>query len=136
MLNNVLPFRLGELGSALLLSGRVSLPFWQVLSSVVVERVFDLGIAAGLLLGTLPLVVGADWAYSAALVAGALVVIGFVLLFFMASRPEWVRGFLRRVSGRWPRLQTWLEEQASHFLEGLSALRTRRASCASPPGCC
>lgn len=123
LLNNVLPFRLGELGRALLLGGRTGMRFWRVLSSIVVERVFDLGIAAGLLLGTLPLVIGADWARSAAVAAAVLVVIGFGVLFAMASRPQWVAAVLKAVTKPLPKLQTWLIEQLEHFLEGLSALR-------------
>ncbi|MEX2143478.1 MAG: lysylphosphatidylglycerol synthase transmembrane domain-containing protein, partial [Anaerolineales bacterium] len=71
LLNNILPLRLGEIGRAILLGGRISLSFWRVLSSVVVERIFDLGFAAGLLFATLPFVVGAEWASSAGLVAVA-----------------------------------------------------------------
>lgn len=123
LLNNVLPFRLGELGRALLLGGRAGLRFWRVLSSIVVERVFDLGIAAGLLLGTLPLVIGADWARPAALIAGLLVVVGFAVLFVMASRPQWVTDILKGLTKPWPKLQNWIVEQLGHFLEGLSALR-------------
>lgn len=123
LLNNVLPFRLGELGRALLLGGRAGMRFWRVLSSIVIERVFDLGIAAGLLLGTLPLVIGADWARSAALIAGILVVAGFAILFVLASRPQWVTGILKGITKPWPRLQSWMVEQLEHFLEGLSALR-------------
>jgi uncharacterized protein (TIRG00374 family) len=123
LLNNVLPFRLGELGRALLLGGRAGMRFWRVLSSIVIERVFDLGIAAGLLLGTLPLVIGAEWARSAALVAAALVVAGFVALFVMASKPQSVTGILKALTKPWPKLQNWGIEQLEHFLEGLTALR-------------
>lgn len=126
LLNNVLPFRLGELGRALLLSGRVGLSFWRVLSTVVVERVFDLGIAAGLLLATLPLVVGADWARSAAMIAVALVVVGFATLFAMARNPEVTRRLVERLTKPFPKLQHWLSDKLASFLEGLSALKDLR----------
>ncbi|MEX1071747.1 MAG: lysylphosphatidylglycerol synthase transmembrane domain-containing protein [Anaerolineales bacterium] len=126
LLNNVLPFRLGELGRALLLSGRVGLSFWRVLSTVVVERVFDLGIAAGLLLATLPLVVGADWARPAALVAIVLVITGFVVLFIMANNPAGARRIVERLTKPLPKLQDWLSDKLVSFLEGLSALKDLR----------
>jgi uncharacterized protein (TIRG00374 family) len=50
LLNNVLPFRLGELGRAYLISRRSSLSALQALSSVVVERVIDLLMAVLLLM--------------------------------------------------------------------------------------
>jgi hypothetical protein len=123
LLNNVLPFRLGELGRALLMGGRVSISFWQALSSIVVERVFDLGIAAGLLLATLPFVVGADWARSAAMVSLVIVVIGFAMLFVMARRPELFTRLVERITSPLPKLSHWLKDKLASFLEGLSALK-------------
>jgi uncharacterized protein (TIRG00374 family) len=124
LLNNILPFRLGELGRALLIGERVGIRFWQALSSIVVERVFDLGFAAGLLLATFPLVVGAVWARSAAFVSLAIVVIGFGLLFVMARRPEMFTRLVERVTRPMPKLSHWLKDKLSSFLEGLSALKS------------
>lgn len=123
LLNNVLPFRLGELGRALLLGGRVGLSFWRVLPSIVVERIFDLGFAAALLLVTLPYVVGAGWASSAGVVVIVLVLAGFAMLFIMAARPEWALRLAKYFTGPVPRFQKWLLEQLKHFLEGLTALK-------------
>lgn len=126
LLNNVLPFRLGELGRALLIGGRVGMQFWQALASIVVERVFDLGIAAGLLLGTLPFVVGADWARSAAIVSLIIVVIGFGTLFVMARRPDLFTRFVEWITKPLPKLSLWLKDKLASFLEGLSALKSAR----------
>ena len=49
LLNNILPFRLGELGRAFLLSETTQLSGFFVLSTIVIERTYDLAIAAGLL---------------------------------------------------------------------------------------
>jgi uncharacterized protein (TIRG00374 family) len=124
LLNNILPFRLGELGRALLIGGRVGIRFWQALSSIVVERVFDLGIAAGLLFATFPLVVGADWARSAAFVTLAIVVIGFAMLFVMARRQELFTRFVVWITRPLPKLSHWLKDKLASFLEGLSALKS------------
>lgn len=123
LLNNVLPFRLGEFGRALLASNKAGLGFWQALSTIVIERVFDLGIAAGLLLFTVPLVVGADWARSAASISLVLVVAGFAALFWMASRPKQVEALIIRLARPWPRLSAWLVDKSGSFLAGLSALK-------------
>jgi uncharacterized protein (TIRG00374 family) len=126
LLNNILPFRLGEIGRAVLLAGRIGKSFWQVLSSIVVERVFDLAFAAGLLLGTLPLVIGAEWARSGGIVAGALVLVGFGVLFLMASRPQMVEHIVDTLTRPWPGLQKTIAAQLTNFLEGLSALKDWR----------
>ncbi|MCL5428714.1 MAG: flippase-like domain-containing protein [Chloroflexi bacterium] len=124
LLNNLLPFRLGELGRALLIGGRVGMRFWRALSSIVVERVFDLGIAAGLLFATFPLVVGADWARSAAIITLVVVVIGFAMLFVMARRPALFTRLVERITSPSPKLTHWLKDKLASFLEGLSALNS------------
>jgi hypothetical protein len=123
LLNNVLPFRLGELGRALIL-GRISgLGFWRVLPTIVVERVFDLAIAVGMLLGSLPFVVGADWARSVVPLAGAIVLLGFGALFALAVQPKWVLGILQAITRPWPKLEAWVVEKVQSFLLGLSSLK-------------
>ncbi len=124
LLNNILPFRLGELGRALLIGGRAGMRFWRALSSIVVERVFDLGIAAGLLFATFSLVVGADWARSAAIVSSIIVGAGFIILFVMARRPELFARLVERITSPLPKLSHWLKDKLASFLEGLSALKS------------
>lgn len=126
LLNNVLPFRLGELGRALLLGERSGLSFWQVLSTVVVERIFDVAVAVGLVLAALPLLVGVAWARSALFIAGGLVVVGFVMLFLLAANPTPFVRLLKRLSKPWPRLQAWLAQKADAFLMGFAALKSGR----------
>lgn len=59
LLNNILPFRLGEFGRAALLTGKDKnkAPFLQVFASIITERTLDIFIASLLFLFTLPLVV-------------------------------------------------------------------------------
>jgi uncharacterized protein (TIRG00374 family) len=123
LFNNVLPFRLGELGRAVILSNRSKMGFWQVLSTIVIERVFDVGIAAGLLLATAPLVVGSEWARPAAIAAVGLVFAGFVVLFVMASQPKFARRVIAVLTKPWPKLGRWLKPKLDSFLEGLAVLR-------------
>jgi len=124
LLNTVLPFRLGELGRALVLGIRSPISFWEAFPTVVVERIFDLGFMAGLLLGTLPFVVGADWAITAAVVAAVLFVMGFAVLYLMVLNPEWVQKLFGTLAGRWPRLKAIGEEKIDLFLRGLAVLRS------------
>lgn len=123
LLNNVLPFRLGELGRAFLLGERVGLRFWRVLPTIVLERVFDLGFAAILLFASLPSVIGAESASLSGIVAVILVTIVFLLLFFMATRPQWALNLASALTRPWPKLQNWVREQLAHFLEGLSSIK-------------
>lgn len=122
-LNTILPFRLGEFGRALALGMRSSLSFWEIFPTLVVERIFDLAILAGLLLTTLPFVVGAQWATTAALVAAGLVVAGFAVLYTVVLKPEWAHTIYQKLTRPWPRLQEFGQEKIDLVLQGLAPLR-------------
>ena len=124
LLNNLLPFRLGELGRAFLLSRTTSLSFWEVLSTIMVERIFDVGIMAGILLFTVPFVIGAEWALEAAVVAGGLVIAGFVALYLMARNKEGAIKLFNRLTKPWPRLTEFGQDKIGAFLDGLAALES------------
>src|SRR6185436_18713655 len=84
LLNNFLPFRLGEIGRAFLLSRKSDLQFMEILPTIVIERAMDLGYSAVILLAALPFVVGAGGAQRIGLIVGIVVLIGFVILYLLA----------------------------------------------------
>lgn len=122
LLNNVLPFRLGEVGRAFLLSRKANLGFMTVLSSIVIERVLDVGMAAGLLLASLPFVIGGDFARSAALGAAGLVGLGILVLYLIARNREWTERQFDRLAARLPVLQRVGGQQLHALLTGLGVL--------------
>jgi uncharacterized protein (TIRG00374 family) len=121
LMNNVLPFRLGELGRAALL-GRHGLGFWRVFSTIVVERAFDMIIAAGLLLGTLPFVVEVPGARQVGAIVGLIVLAGLFALYLLARNQEKVLGWFIRLGQRWPRLLEIGQDKVDSFLGGLTPL--------------
>ncbi len=122
LLNNVLPFRLGEVGRAFLLGHKANLDFWLVLSSILIERALDLLLAAGLLLSTLPFVVGASWARQAAIAAGGIVLLGLVALYLLARNRDWALSLFERLSARWPLIYRLGGKVLPSFLSGLGVL--------------
>jgi hypothetical protein len=84
LLNNILPFRLGEVARAFLMSRKAGVNFWQVVPSILIERALDLAIAAGLFLATLPFVIGVSWAREAAIGIGIVVLEGLGLIYLLA----------------------------------------------------
>jgi uncharacterized protein (TIRG00374 family) len=122
LLNNLLPFRLGEVGRAFLLGRKTGLEFWRVFSTIIIERSLDLLLAAGLLLSTLPFVVGAPWARQAAAGAGLLVVVGLLVLWGAARNREWVMGRFERLAGRWPLLGRLGGRALPPFFSGLGVM--------------
>jgi uncharacterized protein (TIRG00374 family) len=126
LLNNVLPFRLGELGRAFLLGRKAGLDFWEVLSSILIERALDLMLAAGLLLSTLPFVVGASWARQAAVVAGSIVLAGLLVLYLLARNREWAMRLFERLAARWQLLSRLGGRVLPAFFSGLAVLTDGR----------
>ncbi|HSF81605.1 MAG TPA: lysylphosphatidylglycerol synthase transmembrane domain-containing protein [Anaerolineales bacterium] len=126
LLNNVLPFRLGEIGRAFLLSRKAGLDFWRVLSSILIERALDIAVAVGLLLVSLPFVVGASWARQAALGAGSLILAVFVVLYLLGSNRARALSFFERLAGRWPWLGRFTGRVVPALLSGLEVLTDKR----------
>lgn len=126
LLNNIFPFRAGEFGRALLLAQATGLQPARVLSSIIIERAFDLAIAAGMLLATLPLALGMAWARSVAIIT-LLVVIGALLVLYTMSRNRsWVTRVVERIGARWGFVRRVVLPQLESLLEGLAALSEPR----------
>jgi uncharacterized protein (TIRG00374 family) len=121
LLNNTLPLRLGELGRAYLL-GRDGLGFWRVFSTIIIERAFDLIIAAGLLLGTLPFVWDASYSSQVAIMVLVFVFLGLLTLHLLARYRTWVLAQFDRLGARWPLIIKLGRERLEAFLDGLETL--------------
>jgi glycosyltransferase 2 family protein len=126
LLNNFLPFRLGEVGRAFLLGRKASLGFMDVLSTIVIERVVDLAISAAILLGAVPFVANSSGAGRIAILIGILVVIGAVMLYLLARYRSWAMGLFQRLSSRWPKLQARGGELLDSLFTGLAILTDGR----------
>jgi hypothetical protein len=122
LLNNFLPFRLGELGRAFLLGRKAGLSFMEVLPTIVIERVLDLVFSAVILLGTVPFVVGAAGAGRIAVIIGGLVVLGLVFLYLIARNRDWALSRFNRITARWPKLQKQGDDFLAPLFSGLAAL--------------
>lgn len=122
LLNNVLPFRLGELGRAYLLGRKTGGSMFFTLPAIVIERAYDLAFAAMIVIGALPFVLTeVEWArpvafWTLGLVAAALLSLHFVARFRrrLLALAERLLSSLRFADRILPRLDL--------FLDGLSVL--------------
>ncbi len=96
------------------------------LSTIVIERAFDLVMAAILVLSTLPLALGQDWMRPVATVTLVIVVGMLALLFLMARYREKVHQISIRLGQRWKLVQKYIIPQVDALLEGLQALTSPR----------
>jgi uncharacterized protein (TIRG00374 family) len=122
LLNNFLPFRLGELGRAFLLSRKTDMSFAQILPTVVIERAVDLVFSAAIFLLALPFVVGTGAASEIAVILGIVVVLGLIFLYVLARKRQPALDLFHRLSARWPSLQRFGGGLLESFLTGLEVL--------------
>jgi uncharacterized protein (TIRG00374 family) len=122
VLNNFLPFRLGEIGRAFLLSRKSDLQFMEILPTIVIERAMDLGFSAVILLAALPFVVQVEGAEQIGIIVGVIVLIGFLLLYILARNNQWALDLFHNLSARWPALQRFGGDFLESFFAGLSVL--------------
>jgi hypothetical protein len=127
LFNDVLPAKLGEIVKSMLAGRRPGMSFTSALSSVVVERLFDMVTVAALLaiaLASNPL---PSWATDAGLVISAIAVVGIGVLAFAARNPEPSLKLGVKVLALLP---MFTEEKAHDFLapfvEGLGGVRDLR----------
>lgn len=127
LLNNLLPFRLGEFGRAYLISHGTSLTAAQALSSVVVERVIDLLMLLTLVVAYLPQLAGLGLGPGFALFSGLVGALALYVLLFVARHQDAVLRLARAVLARVPWLDTERSvSRAAALLDGLSVLRNTR----------
>jgi uncharacterized protein (TIRG00374 family) len=123
LLNNFLPFRLGEIGRAFLISRKAGMQFMEVLPTIVIERAMDLGYSAVILLAALPFVVGSEGAGQIGILVGIVVLVGFVILYVLARYNQWALDLFHRLSARWPTLQRAGGSFLESFFLGLGVLK-------------
>ena len=118
LLNNILPFRLGELGRAYLVGYGSGIGTSRALGSIVVERMVDVLIAVLSVLVTIPLFAPPSWARQATLFVGlGLLLLALVLVLALRYRASWLARMRRlpsslagRVAGIAERFFVGLEE--------------------------
>lgn len=123
LLNNFLPFRLGEIGRAFLLSRKSGgLTFAEIIPTIVIERVVDLIISAVVFLFALPYVVNSESSPTLGYVIGGVMALGLVLMNVLAHNNQWALDLFHKLSGRYPSLQRIGGSFLESFFQGLGVL--------------
>ncbi len=120
-LNTIFPFRLGEVGRAVLLKPSGA-DFWEAIPTIILERVFDFIFAVALFLGALPFVLnvnsGGGYAASVAGVMGLGLLGLFLVVRYQARISSWLEGidFLSA------KVRRGIQTRLRSILSGLSIL--------------
>jgi uncharacterized protein (TIRG00374 family) len=131
LLNNLFPFRLGELWRALIMGRTLARPPLAILSTVVIERMYDVVFAATMLLAALPFMVQGERAEMVALlcIAGVAVLL-IVLWAVIYFREQWRRWLAPRLAAA-PRLVQTLYGKVEQVVDGFAVLRNPKQIAAS-----
>lgn len=123
LLNNFLPFRLGEIGRAFLLSRKSGgMTFAEIIPTIVIERVVDLIISAVVFLAALPYVVNSESSPTLGYIIGGIMLFGLVLMYILARNNQWALDLFHKLSGRFPALQKIGGSFLGSFFQGLGVL--------------
>ncbi len=126
LLNNLFPLRAGEIGRALFMGKAINVSPFHVLSSIVIERAFDIIFAASFLLSTLPLVLNAESTRWGALITLGLILLLLAALYLMARFSDRVHTLALKIGGRWALFNRLVIPQIDSLLDGLNALTNLR----------
>lgn len=122
LLNAFLPFRLGEIGRAFLLSRKSGMLFAEIIPTIVIERIVDLAFSAAILLAALPFVVGAQGSGNIGYIVGGIVIFGLAMMYVLARNNKWALDLFHKLSVRWPSLQKFGGSFLESFFQGLGVL--------------
>jgi len=122
LLNNIFPLRLGELGRMILMAQATGISAFFVLSTIVIERTYDLAIAGGLLFATVPFTLKLETAQTIAMSVLGLVSLGLLALFLLARYRDWVKVKLERITAENTLLRKKVFPRLMASLDGLAVL--------------
>ena len=126
LINNLLPFRLGEVARAFLLGKKAGLSFWEILPSILIERIMDITYAIGLFFLLLPFVVGISGQGSFAIVMGAGILLVFLVLYLLARNQDWALRMNEKIGQRFPIIRRLTAKIVPSFITGLAVLTDGR----------
>jgi len=120
-LNTIFPFRLGEVGRAVLLKP-AGIDFWEAVPTIILERIFDFIFAAALFLGALPFVLDVNRGGGYAASVAGVVVLGLLGLFLFVRYQNRIFTWLEGVDFLGAKVKSWIQTRLRSFLSGLSIL--------------
>ena len=122
LINNVLPWRLGELARAVLLGRRPNLTAQGVLASIFVERLYDIVFVLGFFAALIPFAIGLPGISRSVFFAVAVIAIAVLGLFLLLRYPH----ILLRVVDILPGGRDRWRSHFDRFREGLLTIRSLR----------
>ncbi|NTU75283.1 MAG: flippase-like domain-containing protein [Anaerolineaceae bacterium] len=122
VLNNLFPFRAGEVGKSILMGQFSGKGTFHAVSVMVIERVFDILFAASFLLITLPFALDMDWVKPIAIITLVIVAAGILIMFLLGRNKDRAQILIENIGNRWNFSKKYIVPQVESLLNGLSVL--------------
>ncbi len=124
LLNNIFPFRLGEVGRAILLGEKNDrgVGTLEVLSSIFIERIMDVILALVFFLGSLFLFTDSTGGRETSIILLIGLMIAFILLVILALNRNQVYQWMEVRKIKRPKLFSWLQPKVDALLKGFSVI--------------
>lgn len=128
MINNVLPFRLGEFIRGYALKQTDNVSFSGSFGTVVVERIIDvltLLVIFGFILFFFPF---PEWVKSGGVLVAGIVMFSILVMYLLVKKTEWAMSVIHTLIGLFSKkLSLQVERIARSFIEGISFLHSARS---------
>lgn len=128
MINNVLPFRLGEFVRGYALKQSDNISFSASIGTVVVERIIDVLTLLIIFTFILLFFPFPEWVKNGSVLVAAIVGVSILVLALMVKKTEWTLRIIRRSIGLFSEaLSQKIERIARSFIEGVSFLHSAKS---------
>ena len=128
MINNVLPFRLGEFVRGYALKQSDNISFSASIGTVVVERIIDVLTLLVIFAVILFLFPFPEWVKSGGILVGAIVGVSIFILYLLVKKTEWALKIISRIFGLFSeKLSIQIVRIARSFIEGVSFLHSAKS---------
>lgn len=128
MINNVLPFRLGEFVRGYALKQSDNISFSASIGTVVVERIIDVLTLLVIFAVILFLFPFPEWVKSGGILVGAIVGVSIFILYLLVKKTEWALKIISRFFGLFSeKLSIQIVRIARSFIEGVSFLHSAKS---------
>lgn len=128
MVNNVLPFRLGEFVRGYALKQSDNISFSAAMGTVVIERIIDvlsLLIIFGFILLLFPF---PEWVKNGSILVGVIVSVSILIIYLSVKKTEWTLKFIQKIVSRYSEdLSHRVERIVRSFIDGVSFFHSAKS---------
>ncbi len=119
---NLLPLRLGEIGRAVIMGNIIKKSAFYVFSTVILERLFDVIVTLLMLIGTIPLLAGAEFSSRSYYILFTIIIICFVLLVIIVKHKDKFINLLSKIFRPETKAGSFIISKTESLLSGMNIL--------------